>query len=336
MQLTHYKFRIYTGFSTSPGAERRRNEDVFVQRKIPMGYFAAVADGSGANEAGDTAAALTLATMLNEIASWVSEPVEALRSAFEAANARLRDQSKRHKAYFGATCVACVISEANLVLAHAGDCRGYLLRGANLFALTRDHSVVQELEDIKGPGAADQFVGTLRHVVSRAVGAEDDIEPAIRPTIPLVAGDTIMLCSDGLTGMVTDKVIRRVLAGATPREAAARLVELAAESRAMDDTTVVVLRVDTDPSPREVKGISIEQLKTMVVRTADGDEYPIIDAVFNPNTWAVVGLRLDLGAQFAGATCEIPVMEVGPLVTSDDVILTPQRSEALFNIAEHG
>lgn len=329
------KLRIYAGYSTSIGSVRKRNDDVYVQRKIPLGYFAAIADGSGANEDGDKAAAFTLVTLLNEVEQATSDPDEALRRGFEAANQYLRAQSKIHKSNLGATCVAAIISGSKLYVAHAGDARGYLLRGANLYALTRDHSVMQELADIKGEHAAGGFVGSLKHMMSRSVGAEDQIMPKIRSAIPLAAGDAVMLCSDGLTSIVTDKLIRRVLAGATPREAAARLVEIALEKGVQDNTTVIVLRVDADACPQPFDRMSFDQLKTMSVQTSDDKQYPIVDVIVNPTTWAIVGLRLDLGALKPGVTCEIPVSEVGPLASSGDVITTPQRSEALLDLADY-
>ena len=330
------KLRIYSGFSTDVGTVRDRNEDALVQRKVPLGYFAAVADGMGGHTEGDTAAAITLVSLLGEVEKEKSDPMEALRRGFDVANATIRKHSQDIGAIMGATCAAAIISGGQLYVGHIGDARLYLLRGASLYSLTRDHSLMQEIADIKGPVAAEGFAPRLRHIMSRSVGAEAEIKPAIRAPIPLSTGDAIMLCTDGLTGVVEDRIIRRVLAGATPREAASRLVELAAESGGEDNATVVVLRVDTDASREEANAMGFDELTSMFVQTADGDLHPIIDVVMNPMTWAITGLRLDLRNVERGATCEISVADVGPLAAADGMISTPQRTEALLDIYRSG
>ncbi|MCL2823163.1 MAG: hypothetical protein FWD57_04165, partial [Polyangiaceae bacterium] len=80
------KLRIYSGFSTDKGPVRERNDDALVQRKIPLGYFAAVADGVGVHTRGETAAAITLASVLAELETAQTEPADALRLGFETAN----------------------------------------------------------------------------------------------------------------------------------------------------------------------------------------------------------------------------------------------------------
>ena len=336
MVLPTSKLRIYSGFSTDVGTVRERNEDALVQRKVPLGYVAAVADGMGGHSDGDTAAAVTLVSMLGEVEKESKDPMAALRRGFEVANATLRRHSEDVGAVMGATCVTAIISGGQLYVGHIGDARLYLLRGANLYSLTRDHSLMQEIADIKGPVAAEGFAPRLKHIMSRSVGAEEEIKPAIRAPIPLATGDAIMLCTDGLTGVVDDRVIRRVLAGATPREAAARLVDIAAESGGEDNTTVIVLRVDTDASAQDTNKMSFDELTSMFVQTADGDLHPIIDVVMNPLTWAISGLRLDLRNVERGATCEISIAEVGPLAATDGMISTPQRTEALLDIYRSG
>ncbi len=336
MVATTSKLRIYSGFSTDVGTVREHNEDALVQRKVPLGYVAAVADGMGGHTEGDTAAAVTLVSILGEVEKETSDPMAALARGFDVANATLRRHSEEVGAVMGATCVAAIISGGQLYVGHVGDARLYLLRGANLYSLTRDHSLMQEIADIKGPVAAEGFAPRLKHIMSRSVGAEKEIKPAIRAPVPLATGDAVMLCTDGLTGMVDDRVIRRVLAGATPREAAARLVDIASESGGEDNATVVVLRVDTDAASEEADVMSFDELTSMFIQTADGDMHPIIDVVINPMTWAIAGLRLDLRNVERGATCEISTADVGPLGATDGMIWTPQRTEALLDIYKSG
>jgi protein phosphatase len=326
------KLRIYSGFSSDVGTARERNEDALVQRKIPLGYFAAVADGTGSHADGETAATITLEALLEEVEKEKSDPIRALKVGFEVANTTIRRKSEENRVLMGATCAAAIISQGQLHVGHVGDARAYLLRGANLYSLTRDHSLMQEIADIKGPVTAGSFAPRLKYIMSRSVGAEEQITPAIRPPVALATGDAILLCTDGLSSSVEDRVIRRILAGATSREAASRLVEIASEYGGEDNTTVVVLRVDTDTAPEKTNVMSFDELTSMFVQTADGDMHPIVDVIMNPTTWAITGLKLDLKNVERDAICEIPISEVGPLAVTDGAITTPQRTEALLDV----
>jgi serine/threonine protein phosphatase PrpC len=321
---------IYSGFHTEVGKSRERNDDALHQAQIPLGFLVVLADPMG--EHADRAGSLTVQALGEQMAREQTEPEDSLRRAFAAANAALRKESEKLGAAMGATCVAALISDGQLFAAHVGDARLYLLRGASLYSLTRDHSLMQELLDLKGPGAVTEFAPTLRYIMSRSVGAEDTINVALRPPIPLRAGDTILMCTDGLTSVVADERIRRALAGATPREAARRLVEMATSLETEDNTTAVVLRVDSELHAEE-GCISFDDLTGMFVRTANGDLHPIVDAIINPMTWSVSGIRLDLRNVERGAICEIPISEVGPLTSGDQVIQTPQCTEALIDLA---
>jgi serine/threonine protein phosphatase PrpC len=321
---------IYSGFHTEVGKARERNDDALHQAQVPLGFLVALADPMGSEC--ERAGALTVEALAEEVARHTADPAEALRRGFAVANEALRKEGDTAGAEMGATCVAGLISAGQLHVAHVGDARLYLLRGASLYSLTRDHSLMQELVDLKGPGAAVEFAESLRYIMSRSVGAEETINVAIRPPITLRAGDAILLCTDGLTDAVPDDRIRRTLAGATPREAARRLVETAVELESADNATAIVLRVDSGLSAEE-GCITFDDLTSMFVRTADGDLHPITDAVINPTTWALSGIRLDLRNAERGAICEISISQVGPLAEGEQVIQTPQCTEALLDLA---
>lgn len=324
---------IYSGFHTDVGRVRERNEDALYQGQVPLGYLIAVADGMGGHDLGDRAAALTLSSIEAEVSGAQEDPAGALLRGFVSANEALRTEAEKEGVTMGATCVAALISGNSMYVAHVGDSRLYLLRSASLYLLTRDHSLMQELTDLKGPVAATEFAPTLKYIMARSVGAEDQINVAQRAPIALQAGDVVLLCSDGLTSAVTDDRIRRTLAGTTPREAAKRLVEIANELGGEDNTTVIVLRIDTDATVAEESSFSFDDLTSMFVRTPEGDLHPIVDVVLNPATWTVVGIRLDLRNVEKGAVCEIPISEVGPIPTGEQVIRTPQCTEALLDLA---
>lgn len=329
---TGTRLRIYSGEGSFIGAGRDRNEDAAFQGKIPLGYLAAIADGMGGHEHGDTAARITLDALVAATEQATDDPVGALKAGFAAANRAVRDQSTARSAIMGATCVVALIAHGRLHVAHVGDARLYLLRGANLYSLTRDHSIFQEIADIKGPVAATGFAPGLKHIMSRSVGAETEIAPTIRAPIALTAGDAVLLCSDGVTGTLDDRRIRRILAGGTPREAAARIIEAVEQEGGEDNATAIVLRVDADVEREHGRYLSFDDLMAMSVQTADGDLHPIIDAVINPSSWAVVALRLDLAKVEKGVSCEIAITDIGPIAGKDEPLITPQRTEALVDM----
>lgn len=330
------KLRLYSGYATDKGEVRERNEDALIHRKIPLGYFAAIADGLGGHEDGDKAAALTLAMLVNELDKENDDPVEGLQRGFERANNLLRRKSDEDHKIMGATCVAAVVSSGRLYVAHVGDSRLYMLRGANLYALTRDHSILQEIADLKGPNVANSFDPHLKHIMSKSVGAEDEIHPSFRPPVALETGDAIMLCSDGVSGVVDESLIRRILAGNTAREAAIRLVEMAMEASGQDNASAIVLRVDTDLVIHDQTQILLDELIGMPVKTPNGDVHPVMDVILNPFTWSVAALRLDLSAAQPGATCEISISDIGPMAGQDSFISTPMRTEALLDLFKAG
>jgi protein phosphatase len=143
----------------------------------------------------------------------------------------------------GATIVAVWIDGQRLSLAHVGDSRAYLLRAGSLDQLTADHSLLAEKVriGIMTPQEADS--SELQSVLTRAVGTTPAIQVDADEQI-LVGGDTVLLCSDGLTRMITDpEIASTLLTSTSAQEAADRLVDLANENGGNDNISVIVLRV---------------------------------------------------------------------------------------------
>ena len=143
----------------------------------------------------------------------------------------------------GATIVAAWIEGQRLSLAHVGDSRAYLLRAGSLAQLTADHSLVAEKVriGILTPQEADW--SELQSVLTRAVGTNATVEVDADEQM-LLAGDALLLCSDGLTRMVTDPEIASTLLTTTSAQAAAdRLVELANENGGVDNVSVIIVRI---------------------------------------------------------------------------------------------
>jgi len=143
----------------------------------------------------------------------------------------------------GATVVAAWIEGQRLSLAHVGDSRAYLLRGGSMDQLTADHSLVAEKVrvGILTPQEAD--ASEMQSVLTRAVGTSSTVEVDTDEQILLV-GDFVLLCSDGLTRMVSDpEIASTLLTSATAQEAVERLVDLANDNGGVDNVSVIVLRV---------------------------------------------------------------------------------------------
>ena len=223
---------------THRGRVRAANEDAILAD--PSGILWAVADGMGGHEGGAVAADLvveSLAAIRDD-----ADPAEALETAIEQANARVRLVARERGANtMGATVVALFIQGGIAHVAWAGDSRAYLMRGNRLRMVTHDHTLVQDMVD-RGELAREAAEGHPEaHVITRAVGGADQIE-VDHAAVPLVAGDRLMLCSDGLPRCVYESVIAQVLAeGDDPRTAAESLVRRALDEGAPDNVSVVIV-----------------------------------------------------------------------------------------------
>ena len=187
----------------------------------------------------------------------VSERTNRLASAIHLANRKVFETAASNSAQkgMGATVVAAWIDGQRLSLAHVGDSRVYLLRAGTMEQLTADHSLVAEKVrvGILTPQEAD--ASELQSVLTRAVGIGGGVE-VDTDEHALLVGDFLLLCSDGLTRMITDPEIASILLTTTSaQEAADRLVELANENGGVDNVTVIVLRI------LEKSGSMFERLK---------------------------------------------------------------------------
>jgi protein phosphatase len=223
---------------THRGAVRTANEDAILAD--PAGILWAVADGMGGHEGGAIAADLvvdTLATIADD-----APPAEALEDAIERANDRIRSAAGSLGARtMGATVVALFISQGIAHVAWAGDSRAYLLRGERLRMLTHDHTVVQAMVDRGELGLTEAEGHPEAHIITRAVGAADEIEVDYA-AVPLVAGDRLLLCSDGLPRCVYAQDIEAILVQPEPAETTCQaLLRRALAEGAPDNVSVVVV-----------------------------------------------------------------------------------------------
>lgn len=227
------------GAATDVGLTRTQNEDSYV---VGGGLYA-VCDGMGGARAGEVASDSACRHLLSLTDGKGRD--EDLVDAVQAANREVLDQSRRDPALkgMGSTLTAALWEGRDLLIGHVGDSRAYLFRDDRLEQLTEDHSVVGEMERDGRLTPAEAERHPYRSILTRAVGTEDRVEVDIR-RIAVQPGDRLLLCTDGLTGMLDDEDISRILEeGASPAAIAESLVAAALEGGGEDNITVVVLDV---------------------------------------------------------------------------------------------
>ena len=229
------------GASTHVGKVRPNNEDGYLVRDGLL----AVADGMGGHRAGEVASATALA-VLREYPFGQGDPSAELAAAVQEAHSRIRTLAAQDPAMsgMGTTLTVALVTGGRVHVAHVGDSRLYLWRAGQLVQVTADHSVAAEL---LRAGQIDELAARFhphRHILTRAVGVRGELEVDVTD-LPLEPGDGLLLCTDGLTALVDEADMVRVLARQpTPQAAADALVELALARGGIDNVTVVVARAD--------------------------------------------------------------------------------------------
>ncbi len=249
---------IEAGARTDLGRVRKNNEDCYSIDSSLQLYV--LSDGMGGEAHGEVASKLAVQTILThcrqsensratpifgESSTDVSDRTNRLASAIHLANRKVFEtaSSNEEQRGMGATIVAAWIEAQRLSIAHVGDSRAYLLRAGSMDQLTADHSLVAEKVrvGILTPQEAD--ASEMQSVLTRAVGTSNTVEVDTDEQV-LLAGDFVLLCTDGLTRMVTDPEIASMLLTSTSaQEAAERLVDLANDNGGVDNVSVIVLRV---------------------------------------------------------------------------------------------
>jgi len=252
---------IDAGAQSDMGRVRQNNEDAY--RIEPALDLYILCDGMGGEAHGEMASQLGVETVLThcleaqnnisaplfgELRTDLAETTNRLASAVTLANRKIFEAASANpdQSGMGTTIVAAWLKDGRLSLAHVGDSRAYLLRGGALEQLTDDHSLVAEnvRRGIMTPQEAEN--SSLQSVLMRALGSNANVEVDASEYM-LLEGDTLVLCTDGLTRMVTDPEIASTITTVEPAQAAAqRLVELANDYGGVDNVTVIVIRVLPD------------------------------------------------------------------------------------------
>ncbi|HYH54037.1 MAG TPA: Stp1/IreP family PP2C-type Ser/Thr phosphatase [Solirubrobacterales bacterium] len=233
---------------TDTGRQRNANEDSFFT-KAPLFV---VADGMGGAQAGEVASKAAADSFAHDLPAG-APPLRALEETIEGANRTIHELARKDPGLTGmgtTTTAAIVDLEAEEVaIGHVGDSRAYRLRGGKFEQLTRDHSLVEEMRR-KGQLTDEQAEDhPQRSIITRALGPEPEVQVDLQ-TVPAQDGDVFLICSDGLTTMLDDEQIARILIRATSLEAALRaLVDEANRAGGRDNITVVAFRVEDTAAP---------------------------------------------------------------------------------------
>ncbi len=231
---------------TDTGVMREMNQDYFFASDEPVGNLPnlyIVADGMGGHKAGDYASRYTTQRIVASVSrNPEEEPVTILNEAIEVANRLLieeamEDETKRG---MGTTVVAATIIDGKLYVANVGDSRLYLV-GREMRQITRDHSLVAEMVRIGEMRAAEAKAHPDKNIITRAIGASEHVEADFFE-VDLTPEDRILLCTDGLTNMVDDSVIREIVTEDAPiEERVEKLVNAANRAGGKDNITVMII-----------------------------------------------------------------------------------------------
>jgi serine/threonine protein phosphatase PrpC len=226
---------------TDTGRQRRANEDSLLAR-APLFV---VADGMGGAQAGEVASKIAVESFLHGLTD-ASQPEAALATLAQAANSRIHElsHSNAEQAGMGTTLTAVYVGEREVAIAHVGDSRAYCLRDGELLRLTDDHSLVDELLRQGRLTPEEAVEHPQRSVITRALGPEGTVEVDTR-SFGARAGDVYLLCSDGLTTMLSEEEIAAVLRGHHRlRDAGEALIAAANDAGGRDNITVLLIRLE--------------------------------------------------------------------------------------------
>lgn len=232
---------------TDVGKKRSLNEDSF----IADGSIFAVADGMGGHRAGEIASAMALDVLKSNLTKQAKDSLDQkLVSAIKQANKEIYNKAIRDldRRGMGTTLTVAVLHDDKLYAGHVGDSRLYLLRDGKLTQLTGDHSLVAQMVESGHLKPEEAEIHPQRSIITRAVGSEVDVEVDLIVE-DILPDDRFLLCTDGLTSMLTDNEIAETLRDRDDLDAACReLVDWANDRGGNDNITVILFKNKKEPA----------------------------------------------------------------------------------------
>jgi serine/threonine protein phosphatase PrpC len=253
---------------TDVGVRRSHNQDAHAvmaakddEHWQEVGHVFLVADGMGGHAVGELAAKIAVDNIPHIFSKYAKEgnAVSALRRAFVETNSiiNIRGEQNREFNKMGTTGIALVLRPEGAWVGHVGDSRAYRVRSGVIEQLSFDHSFLWELarRQRKNP---EELIGIPANRILRSLGPDGSVQVDVEGPHPLERGDVFLLCSDGLSGQVNDRVIGAVVTALPPAEAVRFLVHLANLQGGPDNTTVIVVRVGGEPRDHNMDSSSTD------------------------------------------------------------------------------
>jgi protein phosphatase len=247
---------------TDIGRRRSSNQDgrsvlpANAQQFRTRGWLFMVADGMGAHAAGELASAIAADRVpkIYEQHSQYSPPL-ALRLSLQRANGEINAKGESGHEFkgMGTTCTTLAILPRGAIIGHIGDSRCYRIRGRTIEQLSRDHSLVWELESAGGMSREQAADAAPKNIITRSMGPHARVEVDLEGPFPVTSGDVFLLCSDGLSGQMSDEEIGLLTAELEPTEAVPALIGLALVRGAPDNVTVIVARAGEEEASKPTR-----------------------------------------------------------------------------------
>jgi protein phosphatase len=300
---------------TDVGVRRSHNQDAHDELLAPdeekwreRGHVFVVADGMGAHAVGEMASDLAVKNVPHNYFKHVQQgAVAALRKAFIETNASIHNKGQQNREFegMGTTTTALLLRPEGAWIGHVGDSRAYRVRDGWIEQLSFDHSLQWELARRQGVDP-NGLHGIPSNVIVRSLGPEPLVQVDVEGPYPVQDGDIFVLCSDGLSGQVTDAEIGATACGLEPREACQFLVDLANLRGGPDNITVVIVRVGrgvASPVKSTRRSLNLPRIPWPFVALVAGvllAGLAIVLAINREFGWGVVTMVLALGALVAG------------------------------------
>lgn len=268
----YWEQRIQYAAISDVGLRRQNNQDAILAYLAPdrdtwleRGHLFIVADGMGGHAVGELASKMAVDAVSHTYDKLRQQhPVTALKTAIETANQQIYERGNLNQDFLrmGTTCTALVLGPYGAVIGHVGDSRAYRVRHRVIDQLTRDHSLVWELIEQRKvhPRDADRLFP--RNVITRSLGPEREVQVDLEGPSVVQPGDVFVLCSDGLSSLVSDTEIGAIACELPPAEACRLLVNLANLRGGADNISVIIVRVGDIPENAQTAELPVVSSST--------------------------------------------------------------------------